>query len=67
MFPAPKIQIIRVFKYLTPRNSSANDMMRCFRRFHSRLPRLDLSITMMKKAQEFNPDLLKIEYPVGGR
>jgi len=36
-------------------------MMRCFRRFHSRLSRLDLSMTMMKKAQEFNPDLLKIE------
>jgi len=61
MFPPLKIQIIRVFKYLTPRNSSANDMMRCFRRFHFRLSRLDLSMTMMKKAQEFNPDLLKIE------
>ena len=27
MFPALKIQIIRALKYLTPRNSSANDMM----------------------------------------
>ncbi|MDD4465039.1 MAG: IS110 family transposase [Desulfobacterales bacterium] len=28
---------------------------------------LVIAWTMMKKAQEFNPDLLKIEYPVGGR
>jgi septin family protein len=37
MFPALKIQIIRVFKYLTPRNSSVND-------YDAMLPALPFSI-----------------------